>query len=208
LQEDEERFDPDARRALLENAREEVERLNRLVGNLLDMTRLAAGALHLHLEPCDVQDLVGSALDQLRGRLQGRPLAVSVPDDVPLIPVDEALLVQVLVNLFDNALKYSPPGSPIEIAARQVGYAVEITVADRGIGIPPEDLPRVFDKFYRVRRPGNPQGTGLGLSICQGIVEAHGGRIHAENRAGAGSVLAFTLPMENGGAAGERNGNE
>ena len=199
LQEDEERFDPDARRALLENAREEVERLNRLVGNLLDMTRLAAGALHPRLEPCDVQDLVGSALEQMRGRLQGRPLAVSVPDEVPLIPVDEALLVQVLVNLLDNALKYSPPGSPLEISARRANDAVEIRIADRGLGIPPEDLTRVFDKFYRVQHPAGGRrlsGTGLGLSICQGIVEVHGGRIWAENRAGGGTAMTFVLPVQ------------
>jgi two-component system sensor histidine kinase KdpD len=120
--------------------------------------------------------------------------------------MDDALMVQVLVNLLDNALKYSPPGSPIDITARQAGDEVEVAVADRGAGIPADDLRRVFDKFYRVRRTSSllassrlsdsaRSGTGLGLSICQGIVEAHGGRIWAENRPGGGTVLRLALPI-------------
>jgi two-component system sensor histidine kinase KdpD len=199
LQEDEERLAPEVRRSLVANAREEVERLNRLVGNLLDMSRLAAGALHLHPEPDDVQDLVGSALMQLGERVGNRPVDVTLPDDLPLVLVDDALMVQVLVNLVDNALKYAPPGSPIEITARCVDHQVEIAVADRGPGIPQEDLTRVFDKFYRVQHTNGrsgPNGTGLGLSICQGIVEAHGGRIWAENRPGGGAVFRLTVPLE------------
>jgi two-component system sensor histidine kinase KdpD len=195
LYEDGDRLEPAIRSSLVENAREEVERLNRLVGNLLDMTRLASGALQVHREPCDVQDLVGSALAQLSERLHGRPVAVQVPDDLPLVPVDDVLMVQVLVNLLDNALKYSPPGAPIEVDAVLRDGGIEVAIADRGIGIPPEDLERVFDKFYRVHRPGSRDGTGLGLSICQGIVEAHGGRIWAENCPGGGTRLVLTLPL-------------
>jgi two-component system sensor histidine kinase KdpD len=206
LQEDEPELDPATRRSLVDNAREEVERLNRLVGNLLDMTRLAAGALHLRPVPGDVQDLAGSALAQLGERLRERPVSVTIPDDLPLVPMDDALMVQVLVNLLDNALKYSPAGSPIDITARRLGDSVELAVADRGAGIPPDDLRRVFDKFYRVRRTSSllassrlsdsaRSGTGLGLSICQGIVEAHGGRIWAETRPGGGSVLRLALPI-------------
>jgi two-component system sensor histidine kinase KdpD len=142
-----------------------------------------------------VQDVIGAALDQLEKVLQDRPLVVDVPDDLPLVPMDIVLMVQVLTNLLDNALKYSPPGSPIEIRARAAGAYLEIQVADRGVGIPPEDLTRVFDKFYRVERPGSVGGTGLGLSICKGIVEAHGGFIGAENRPAGGTIVTVALPQ-------------
>jgi two-component system sensor histidine kinase KdpD len=108
--------------------------------------------------------------------------------------MDFVLIVQVLTNLIDNAIKYSPPGSPIDIQAGISGNDLEIKVGDRGVGIPTGDLPRVFDKFYRVRRPEHVSGTGLGLSICKGIVEAHGGAIWAENRPDGGTVITFTLP--------------
>lgn len=196
LQEDDRALDDAARQNLLDNARQETERLNRLVGNLLDMTRLEAGALRLQREPSDMQDAIGSALEQLHARLQGRAVRVDVPDDLPLVPMDFALIVQVLVNLIDNALKYSPPQSPIEIRALTQGNQIQVQVMDRGIGIPSADLPRVFDKFYRVQRPDMVSGTGMGLAICKGIVEAHGGIITAENRLGGGALLTFTLPRK------------
>ncbi len=195
LQEDGAVLDSQARRALVDNAREEAERLNRLVGNLLDMTRLEGGAMKVKREPVDVADLVGAALQQLAGRLGDRPVAVAVPDDLPPVAVDFVLIFQVLVNLLDNALKYSTPGSPIEVAARQSGSVVEIDVADRGSGIPPQDLAHVFDKFYRVQQPGNVTGTGLGLAIGKGIVEAHGGRLLAENRPDGGTLIRVILPF-------------
>jgi two-component system sensor histidine kinase KdpD len=108
--------------------------------------------------------------------------------------MDFVLIEQVLLNIMDNALKYSPAGSPIEIRGRVERAHMEISVADRGIGIPPEDLQKVFDKFYRVQRPGNVSGTGLGLSISKGIVEAHGGSIQAENRPGGGTIISIKLP--------------
>lgn len=103
-------------------------------------------------------------------------------------------MVQVFNNVLENAVKYSPPDSPIEISAHSVDGQVEITVADRGMGIPPQDLQRVFDKFYRVQRPEKVAGTGLGLSIARGIVEAHGGHIIAENRPGGGTIIKLTVP--------------
>jgi two-component system sensor histidine kinase KdpD len=195
LQEDDVELDEATRRSLVENAREEAERLNRLVGNLLDMTRIEAGALKVVCEPCDVQDVIGAALESLDGWLCSRPLTVDVPSDLPLVLMDFVLMVQVLVNLLDNALKYSPPGTPIEVRAHVDGAEAHIQVADRGVGIPPDDLERVFDKFYRVQQPGQVTGTGLGLSICKGIVEAHGGRIWAHNRDGGGTVVAVALPL-------------
>jgi two-component system sensor histidine kinase KdpD len=195
LQEEDVEFDKATRRSLLENALEEAERLNRLVGNLLDMTRIEAGALQLTSEPCDVQDVIGSALEQAERWLERHPVTVDVPVDLPLVPMDFVLMVQVLVNLLDNAVKYSPPDSPIEVRARVDGSELQIQVADRGIGIPPADLERVFDKFYRVQRPGSVSGSGLGLSICKGIVEAHGGRIWAQNREDGGTLVALDLPL-------------
>ena len=202
LQEDGDVLDGQARRALVDNAREEAERLNRLVGNLLDMTRLEAGAVRVKRQPVDLADLAGTALQQLAARLDGRPVTVAVPDDLPPVAADYVLLLQVLVNLLDNALKYSPAGSPIEVTARRGAGTLEITVADRGSGIPPQDLTHVFDKFYRVQRPGNATGTGLGLSICKGIVEAHGGRLSAENRTGGGALFRISLPAAGDGSNG------
>jgi two-component system sensor histidine kinase KdpD len=201
LQEDDVELNQAARRSLVENAREEAERLNQLVGNLLDMTRIEAGALRVAREPCDVQDVIGAALEPLDDRLSGRPLTVDVPPDMPLVPMDFVLMVQVLVNLLDNALKYSSSGTPIEVKAQVEGSEARIQVADRGMGIPADDLGRVFDKFYRVQRPGQMGGTGLGLSICRGFVEAQGGRIWAENREGGGTVITISLPLHAPGEA-------
>ncbi len=189
-------LDESARRSLIETAGEEADRLNRLVGNLLDMTRLESGAMRVKREACDLQDLIGSSLEEVGSRLADRNVTVNVPDDLPLVSMDFVLIERVLVNVIDNGLKYSPAESPIEIGAHMAGAFVEITVADRGVGIPPEDLSRVFDKFYRVQRPGNVSGTGLGLAIGKGIVDAHGGFISAENRPGGGTIITIALPVE------------
>ncbi len=176
-------------------AREEADRLNQIVGNLLDMTRLEAGALKVKREASDVQDLIGAAIGPLDARLADRAVRVDVPADFPLVSLDFVLIVHVLHNLLDNALKYSPPGSPLEIEARQVNDEAHILLLDRGLGIPAADLERIFDKFYRVERPEQISGTGLGLAICKGIVEAHGGRIWAANREGGGTVITMALPI-------------
>jgi len=189
-------LDEEVRRSLIETAREEADRLNRLVGNLLDITRIEAGAMRIHREAYDVQELIGSTLEQIGERLKDRPLNVDVPEKLPLVPMDFVLVSRVLVNVIDNALKYSPAHLPIEIRAQTSDKYLKITVADRGEGIPTEDLERVFDKFYRVQRPDNVSGTGLGLSISKGIVEAHGGNIQAENRRGGGTIITVSLPLE------------
>lgn len=202
LQEDSLPLDEATRRSLLENASGEAERLNHLVGNLLDMTRIEAGALQVTEDLCEVQDVVGSALQQMGDRLKGRAVSLDVPATLPLVPMDFVLILQVLINLLDNALKYSPADQPIEIRASVTQDRLELQVADRGIGLPQEDLARIFDKFYRVQRPGGVTGTGLGLTICKGIVEAHGGEIQATNRDGGGTVITVTLPLAaKGGAA-------
>jgi two-component system sensor histidine kinase KdpD len=196
LQEDDLELDAATRRSLVENAREEAARLNRLVGNLLSMTRIESGALRMVFEPADIQDVIGVALEQVSDRLQDSRVVVQVPDELPLVHMDFVLIVQVLVNLLDNAIKYSAADAPIEIAAQPAGAFLEVEVRDRGMGIPRDDLKRVFDKFYRVQRPESVSGTGLGLSICKGIVEAHGGFIVAENRPGGGTIITFALPLQ------------
>jgi len=189
----------DERRSLVQTAREEADRLNRLVGDLLDMSRLEAGALRVHPEPCDVEDLVGSALARLSRRVEGRTVHVDLPAETPLVMADFVLIVHALVNVIDNAVKYSPPEGAIDIAARPSGSMVHIAVADAGAGIPEADLTRIFDKFHRVQRADGVQGTGLGLSISRGIVEAHGGRIWAANRPGGGSIITLSLPRDDDG---------
>ena len=184
-----------ARRELLDTACGEADRLNRFVGNLLDMTRIEAGAVRLNLEPCDVQDLVGCALAALEPRIDNREVVFRMLPVMPLVPMDLVLMTQVLVNLLENCLKYSPTGSQIEITARTEAAWLVLEVADRGPGVPEQDLKRVFDKFYRIPVPEGAGGTGLGLSICKGIVEAHGGRIRAENRDGGGLRMVLRLPL-------------
>jgi two-component system sensor histidine kinase KdpD len=184
-----------ARVDLLQTAREESARLNRLVANLLDMTRLEAGALKIYPQPADIEDVIGAALGHLKEKLQDHPVRTFLPENLPAVMIDFVLIDQVLVNLLDNATKYSSPGKPINIRGRVDGKFVELSVIDQGVGIPPEDLNKVFDKFYRVQRKEDAGGTGLGLSICKGIVEAHGGRIWAENRPGGGAIFYMTLPV-------------
>jgi two-component system sensor histidine kinase KdpD len=195
LQEEGLGLDDAAKRNLIGVAREEAERLNHLITNLLDVSRIEAGAIRISRQPSDVQDLVGTALEQLGDRVRARPIKIDIPTELPLVSVDFGLIVQTLFNVLDNALKYSPADSPIGIKARQAADGVHIEVADHGVGIPPQDLLHVFDKFYRIQRPDNVAGTGLGLSICKGIVEAHGGRIAAENRRGGGTIIRLILPM-------------
>ena len=184
------------RSTLLAAARGEAQRMNRFVGNLLDMTRLEAGAIKLNETPSDIQDLVGCALAALEQRIGARNIDVQLPSDLPLVNMDMVLMMQVLVNLLDNALKYSPSESAIEFLARVDGGSVAMEISDRGTGVPEEDLKRVFDKFYRIPVPEGAGGTGLGLAICKGIVEAHGGNIRAENRVGGGLSVVVTLPIK------------
>ncbi len=188
-------LDEASRSALIENARGESDRLNRLVGNLLNMTRIESGAIKLNLEPGDVQDLIGTALDQLGKRANKNKIKVDVQPNLPLIPMDFTLMVQVVVNLLENAIKYSPEDSLIEVTAALHGDTTRLQILDRGAGIPSDDLARVFDKFYRVQRPESVSGTGLGLSISKGIVEAHGGEVRAINRENGGTILEVELPL-------------
>ena len=182
-------------RELLESVHEEADRLNRLVQNLLEMTRLESGALQLRRELHPPEEVIGAALGRLGKRLAGRRVTPRVPSDLPLVPMDDVLVEQVLLNLLDNALKYTPPGSPIEIIATAGDANVTVEIADHGPGLPAGEQDRVFDKFYR-GEPVGARGAGLGLAICRGIVQAHGGRIWAQNLPGGGVAFLFTLPLD------------
>ncbi len=197
---------PEGRNELLATACSEAARLNRFVGNLLDMTRIEAGGVKLKLEPCDLQDLVGCALAHLESRLAGRPVNVEVPADLPLVLLDLVLMNQVLINLLENSVKFSPVGSAIDLAVRIDRSALLIEIGDHGQGLPEPELKKIFDKFYMVPRPEGGGGTGLGLSICKGIVEAHGGTIRAENRDGGGLRIIVRLPLKLAPEEGESHG--
>ena len=202
------RYDDATREEMLATAQDEAERLNRYVANLLDMTQLDAGALQAKREACDLHDLASSAARRAAPQLQKHRLRLAIPATLPLLLLDPVLMEQVLVNLIDNAAKYTPFGSTIEIAAAQYRFSIVITVRDDGPGIPAADIERIFDKFYRVREEADRAhaGTGLGLAICRGFVEAMGGRIQARNRSeGSGAefvmefspdVIAENPPME------------
>lgn len=181
---------------LLSTIDEEAARLNRFVGNLLDMTRLESGALPLNRDWVSVSDLVGTAIARARPQLAGRDVALDLAPDLPLLRVDFVLMEQALFNLLDNAGKHTPPGSPLHLSARLAGSEVAIEIRDEGPGIPPADLAHVFDKFYRVRAGDRkPAGTGLGLSISRGFVEAHGGHLDVRSPAAAGRGTAFVLRL-------------
>jgi two-component system sensor histidine kinase KdpD len=167
------------------------------------MTRLEAGAVRVRKEWQPLEEVVGVAVARVAGASEqagllpgGRPLPIDLPPDLPLIPLDGLLVEQVLVNLLDNAVKHTPPGTPIALEARRAGDAVEVSVADGGVGLRPGDEGRVFDKFYRGGADSGRGNVGLGLAIGKGMVEAHGGRIWAEGRPGGGAVFRFTLPLE------------
>jgi two-component system sensor histidine kinase KdpD len=186
------------RRDLLNAILDESQRMNRLIGNLLDMIRVETGALEVQRDWQPLEEVVGVALIRLDERLKEHPVRVSLPADLPLLWIDGLLIEQVFVNLLENAVKYTPAGTAIEISAAAGDGQVIVDVADRGPGFPPGEEAKVFDKFYRVPTGGagtGAGGVGLGLTICRGIITAHGGRIRAENRAGGGAVFRFTLPL-------------
>ncbi|MCZ2148576.1 MAG: DUF4118 domain-containing protein [Bryobacterales bacterium] len=195
LIEDGDLLDAATQRELLDTAQEEARRLNGLVQNLLDMTRLEGGAVRVKREPCHVQDVIGAALAQLGEPARRRQVDVILPPDPPLVTMDFVLIAQVLVNLLDNAFKYSPADTPVTVAASMDSVFLEVKVTDEGQGIAKEDEERVFEKFFRAPAAGRAGGAGLGLSICKGFVEAHGGRIWAKRLEPQGTEAGFALPM-------------
>jgi two-component system sensor histidine kinase KdpD len=156
---------------------------------------LEAGSLKLKRDLYDLSEVIGVARIQLRKRMHDRQIIIQLADNLPMIRVDITLFAQVFVNLLDNALKYSPDASPIEITACQIDNELEIRVGDQGRGIPADDVPYIFNKFYRASNIGSSTGSGLGLSICQGIVEAHHGKITVQQRSEGGTWFIIRLPL-------------
>jgi two-component system, OmpR family, sensor histidine kinase KdpD len=184
-------LDEAARQDLTRTILEEAERLNRLIRNLLDMTRLDSGTIRLKEEWLPLEEVVGSALHRLDAQLVDREIRIELPGDLPPVAGDAILLEQVLINLLENASRYAQ--GPIEIVASSSTGEVTVEVTDHGPGIPAGQEALIFEKFHRAVRDGSPSGAGLGLSICRAIVAAHGGRIWAENRDGGGASFRFTL---------------
>jgi len=187
-------LDSDTCRQLLHSVTDEAERMERLITNLLDMTRLESGGLVMKKDWQDVHELVGSALRRLDRQLTGRQVSLFLPGDLPLVQADAVALEQVLINLLDNALQYTPAGTPLEIRASADGELL-LEVSDHGPGLQPGTERKIFEKFFRASPLENRRGIGLGLAICKGIIEAHGGNITAMNRSGGGAVFRITLPL-------------
>jgi two-component system sensor histidine kinase KdpD len=188
-----ERLTGEVRQELLESVSEETERLSRLVGNLLDMTRFESGTVELRRDLYPLEEIVGSALQRLEHNMKERPVTTLLPDDLPPVFVDDVLIGQVVTNLLENALKYTPMGTPLELAGEAVGDGVILEIRDRGPGIAVGEEDRIFEKFYRGVSKG-ARGAGLGLAICRAIVQAHQGSIQAFNRPGGGAVFRVQLP--------------
>lgn len=175
---------------------DEALRMSNLANNILDMARLDAGQASLNRQWYPLDEIIGGTLTRMNKRLKGRAINTQLPDELCLVRVDAVLIEQVLVNLLENACKYTPPGSPIDIVAELSGHMLKVAVADRGTGIPPGEEEKLFDKFYRLHREGTQSGVGLGLAICKAIITAHGGVIGAANRQGGGAQFFFLLPVD------------
>ena len=187
---------PAKRSLLIGDIRDAADRLNRLVENLLDMSRLESGRLKLKLEWCDAGDVIGVAVEQMKKRLGKRPLVIRHAPETALVQMDFVLIEQALLNLLENACLYTPADTPIEIHTQMLPGKLAISITDHGPGIPAEAMEHIFEKFYRV--PGSASGgTGLGLSVSCGVVEAHGGQLTAENAPGAGARFTILLPASN-----------
>ena len=190
----------DAERELLTIINEEADRLNQLAAEVIAMARIEAGKLHLEKRPVAAADLISGAISELAPALKGRPVTVTVPETLPLVEADPKFAQQVVKQFVENALKYSPEGSPLSVSAEFKNGRIVIGVADRGPGIEENERARIFDKFFRGRRHRfESKGTGMGLAIAKGIVEAHGERIWVESEPGQGSAFYFSLSTSGGG---------
>jgi two-component system sensor histidine kinase KdpD len=185
---------------------DEALRMSALVNNILDMARLDAGVVELNRQWHPLEEIIGTVLNALQKRLEGREVKVSIPPGIPMVYADSVLIEQVLINLLENAVRYTPAGSPLGITVEVSPFAVEVFVADRGAGIPKGMEAKLFEKFYRVRNEAAQSGVGLGLAICRAIVEAHGGTIRAQNRASGGAIFSFLIPVDQQPPAVEQEG--
>jgi two-component system sensor histidine kinase KdpD len=194
----ENQLDSETQNELAHTIYEESDRLSRLVENLLHLTRIESGSMKVEKQWQPLDEVVGSALRRLESSLRSHSIETSIPAELGLIPIDGLLIEQVLVNLLDNAAKYTPPGCAISISAERTQDGVEVVVADRGPGLDEAERERVFDKFYRSSTVSSDRGrgAGLGLAICRAIIQAHGGRVWAEGREGGGTRFVFALPID------------
>jgi len=188
-------LDEATRRELTETICEEAERLERQLSNLLDMTRLESGAVIARKEWVPLEEIVGGALTRLESKLGSRTVSTSLQPDLPMVPVDPVLMQQLFVNLFENAAKYTPPGTSIEVTAVRDGASVVVEVIDHGPGLPEGEEELVFERFHRGPHAVVP-GAGLGLAICRGIAQAHGGSLSACNEPGAGACFRLMIPVQ------------
>ncbi|MCX8061370.1 MAG: DUF4118 domain-containing protein [Anaerolineales bacterium] len=196
-------LDLESRQELMEMIEEETDHLNLLVGNLLNMSRLEAGALTLERSWSNLEEIVRSAIERTTIYSADHQVVLHIPSDLPEIYVDYLLIEQVLINLINNSLKHSPVGSLVEVVAfPPEDGKIKVEVRNQSPAIPPEYLERIFDKFFRLEQPQRVRGTGLGLAICKGIIEAHGGKIWAENRE-KGIAFVFTLPLQSTASVSE-----
>ena len=189
-------LDAPRERQLLRTAEYEIKRLHRLMNNLLSVTRIQAGVSRLNLEPSDLSDIVGAALEELGTSNGKRQITVQIPSNLPLVPMDFNLMTQVLVNLLSNAIKFSLSNQPIDLRGRVVDGKLEVSVIDRGRGIPNGDLDRVFQRFHRLEKFNSVDGLGLGLFICKEFVEAHQGKISLEINPEGGTIARILLPFQ------------
>jgi signal transduction histidine kinase len=195
-----ERFNDDQKRHMLETVNSDADRVTRLLNELLDVSRIEAGRLELRRREVEVPRLAEGIVDRFKLQADGHTFEISFPEDFPEVYADADKVAQVLTNLVENAVKYSDGGN-VTVSGETVNGAVEIAVRDQGVGIPADQLPLIFTKFYRRGGRGAPSGTGLGLYIARGLVEAHGGRIWAHSEPGRGTEVRFRLPLSGPGAA-------
>jgi two-component system sensor histidine kinase KdpD len=193
LRQPEATFSEEDRAELLAEIEEEADRLDRLVTNLLNASRLEAGGLTLSAHPQDLRELVGAVVDRLQPRFAGRSVGIEIPEELPPVSCDYAQIDQVVTNLLENALLHTPPDTPVLARATRQDGVVRVEVVDRGAGVPTAERERLFRPFERGQT--HAPGTGLGLTIARGFVEAHGGKLWLEDGSGAGARFVFTLPV-------------
>jgi two-component system sensor histidine kinase KdpD len=193
LLEAEDNLDRQTKQELVQNIYDEARRLDRLVANLLEISRLQSGEIIIHQEWHVLEEVLGCALSQLEGRLKDHPVHINLPPDFPLVPLDALLLERVFINILENAAKYTPAGTAIDISGTLADDQLRLVITDRGPGLPPGQEEKIFEKFYQVH-PGTARGAGLGLAICRTIVEAHNGSITARNRRQGGAEFIIVLP--------------
>ena len=187
--------DPEARGLLLSETLTASDRLNAIVENLLSMSRLESGMLRVKRSETDVIDLVSVVADALRRQTKDHPLSIRIDEEVPSVSLDFILMVQVLTNILTNSARHTPAGTPIQLSVEKIENGVSFTVSDEGPGVPPDELPHLFETFFRGKKAATG-GVGLGLSICKGIVVAHGGRIAAFVNRKGGLSISIILPGE------------